>query len=382
GLQIDKENIDCLKEKLNDFAETVDIDAYISKIRIDMVLEGDDITLANVDAIKSLEPFGMGNPTPIFGMEDMFINSKRYIGTGDKHMKIQFEKDDISYEGILFNYGANYMDKDWKNVDIAFNLDENNWMGKSTIQFIIKDMKPYKKWIKESLKENYYKYLTKALANKGNDNINLKEVNFIKKDINVIKDFLCFEKGYVLVSSKESLDELNEIFGLFEVEGNILKDTQSGVILCPCVDYIDNCSDVLVYDFLLSETDYKLIKDKGINIHHFYGDDSINKIDSFIEDISINANILEDIITTLQTSSINGRLSVIADRFNINPYQMFSAITFLRKNGIVEILSNSQEIRVSLVIENPTIEFKEDDNIMLHKIKKLRPIIEIYCKEN
>ncbi|MEG0006382.1 MAG: single-stranded-DNA-specific exonuclease RecJ, partial [Clostridium sp.] len=128
GLQIDKKNLHLLKKNLNDFADTVDIDAYISKIRIDMILESEDISLSNVEALKSLEPFGMGNPTPIFGMEDMFINSKRYIGNGEKHIKIQFEKDDISYEGILFNYGANYMDKDWKNVDIAFNLDENNWM--------------------------------------------------------------------------------------------------------------------------------------------------------------------------------------------------------------------------------------------------------------
>ncbi|MEG0370731.1 MAG: single-stranded-DNA-specific exonuclease RecJ [Clostridium sp.] len=382
GLQVKLSNINSLKEKLNTFAKNIDIEAYISKVKIDMILEGEDINFESLDMIKTLEPFGMGNPTPIFGMEDMFIKTKRYIGTGEKHIKLQFIKNGVYYDGVLFNYGADYMNKDWNNVDIAFNIDENNWMGKRTIQFIVRDIKPYKKWVRNSLKENYYRYLNVA-KDSNDEECTMENIVFLKKDINFLKEFLCFEKGYVLVSSKESIDEIEYLFDLFNFGGNKITNESSGIIICPNISDIDECSDVLIYDFLLGEIDYKkLTKRENINVYHFYDNDTMSKIDNFKNSITINKEVLHIIINALLKGSIFGKITDIASEFMINPYQMYYAITYLRKYGVIEILSNKEQVKITLINREYNLDSEIIDNMALQKIEKVKYKLEMFCKEN
>ncbi len=379
GLKLKVDNINDLREKLNSYAKSVHPDNFVSCVTIDMILDLDDIKFENIDAIKSLEPFGIGNPTPIFGLEDISLISKQYVGSGEKHIKLQFTKNNMYYEGILFNYGKEYMDKNWENVDIAFNMDENNWMGKRTIQFIIKDMKPYKKWIKDNLEENYYKYIKNTYSEKDEEFL-AENINFKKYDILFLKEFLCFEKGYVLVSSKESLNELEEFFDIYGFSGNKPLDTSSGIIICPCTDDIDFTRDVLIYDFLPSGIDYENVvnKTKG-NVYHFYNDKTLYKIDKYINDITVSENLILNIINTLKEKDITGKLNDIGKDFDANPYQIYKAFIYLRKIKAIEILSNGEIVKVKLKTINFNIDAKSINRIQ--RINKIKSKLLKFCKE-
>lgn len=381
GLKININSIKLLREKLNYYAKDIDPDKFISRVNIDLILETEDINFKNLDAIKTLEPFGEGNPTPVFGIENIDIISKKYVGSGEKHIKIQFIKDEVYQDGILFNHGKEYMDKNWESVDIAFNIDENNWMGKKSIQFIVRDMKPFKKWIKNNLEDNYYKYL-KSIQIEEDDEFSMNNISFMKLNIDFLKEFLCFEKGYVLVSSKESLNELDYYFDIFGFSGNTIEN-DFGIIICPNTNAIDFNRNVLIYDFLPGLAEYKSLLSKvNGEVYHFYNNDLFNKIDNYYREISVTDTLLYNVVEHLKSEDISGRLSEISKKFKANSFQFYSIIVYLRKMGMVDILSNGDILKIKLKNNAENINAKNINSIPIQKIKKVKSKLEKFCRKD
>ncbi len=53
-------------------------------IHIDTQLQAADLTLAAAQAISILEPFGMGNPQPVFALNGVTLTAARTLSDG-KH---------------------------------------------------------------------------------------------------------------------------------------------------------------------------------------------------------------------------------------------------------------------------------------------------------
>jgi single-stranded-DNA-specific exonuclease len=88
-----------------------------------------------------LRPFGKGNPQPSFTTRDCIIREARKLKDG-KHMKFFLEKSGHIHEGIFFNIAddKSSMITSGNTVDILYDLAVNSWMGKKTIQLIIRDL--------------------------------------------------------------------------------------------------------------------------------------------------------------------------------------------------------------------------------------------------
>ena len=93
--------------------------------------------------IKSLEPFGVGNPLPTFLFKDLRV-IKPTILTG-KHISLIFKsKVGFSIKSISFNsvnskvgkYLLNYK----KNLNVLGQINENIWNNKKTLQLTIRDL--------------------------------------------------------------------------------------------------------------------------------------------------------------------------------------------------------------------------------------------------
>ena len=137
------------KDKLKNFENFILKDFLNTGISTDYIYSYDAevSSLAfNVDFyndIKSLEPFGNGNPLPIFLFKDLKI-IKVTILTG-KHISLIFKsKVGFSIKSISFNsvnskvgeYLLNYK----KNLNVLGQINENIWNNKKTLQLTIRDV--------------------------------------------------------------------------------------------------------------------------------------------------------------------------------------------------------------------------------------------------
>ena len=113
--------------------------------RIDTTLVLSDITPKFWRIIKQFAPFGPGNMKPVFvayNLQDTGFG--KTVGADDLHLKLKITDATIAYsiDAIGFNLDKKLaLTKNKKPFDALFQLDENTWNGKTTIQLKLIDIK-------------------------------------------------------------------------------------------------------------------------------------------------------------------------------------------------------------------------------------------------
>jgi len=142
GLTMAAENIQAFKEGVNRHAlENMTEEMTEPSIHIHSVLEPGDITLENARRVSLLEPFGQGNPVPVFLVNGVAITNKCRIGDG-KHLKLRFNAGRGTVDAVFFGQGEleKYI-RIGDRMDIVFNLAINVWQGAEYLQVRILDMR-------------------------------------------------------------------------------------------------------------------------------------------------------------------------------------------------------------------------------------------------
>ena len=143
GLRIKAENLDRLRIKFHQVAKN----ALGDKVGID-VLSSDGIlpfTLAvNMSFLKSLElmqPYGSGNPEPIFCSNKLIIKSIKRIGYGNDNFTFRVQEDDskITLQAKLWRADKTKIPKEGDYVRIAFNIGINAYNGIETVELTMRD---------------------------------------------------------------------------------------------------------------------------------------------------------------------------------------------------------------------------------------------------
>ena len=146
GMGIDADKIPEFDAKINEYAKNnLKPEDRVPVVKIDSVLNGSNLNLATSKMILSLEPFGVGNETPIFAVKDVEITNVGAVGIDKKHLRMQIIKDGVIINAIGFGLGE-YADelRVGQMVHIACKLDVNTYQGKETAQLVLVDIKPIK----------------------------------------------------------------------------------------------------------------------------------------------------------------------------------------------------------------------------------------------
>jgi single-stranded-DNA-specific exonuclease len=92
--------------------------------------------------MKQLAPFGPGNMTPVFLSRGLFDDgSARIVGTN--HLKLRLGKAGQPYfDAIAFNMGELLPSFSMGlSADVCYAIEENHWNGKTTLQWVVKDIR-------------------------------------------------------------------------------------------------------------------------------------------------------------------------------------------------------------------------------------------------
>ena len=161
GLSIEEENISKFRELLNENC-TLDEEDLAVKIKVDSPIKLNYVTEQVVQEFKLLEPFGKGNPSPILQANKVLVGDIRFLGSEQQHVKFRFYVDGTNnmIEGLYFNkrdevidilkqvYGDDYSEYESGYIrpkglflDILFQPDINEYMGRRSVQLKLKDIK-------------------------------------------------------------------------------------------------------------------------------------------------------------------------------------------------------------------------------------------------
>lgn len=106
GLTMDAGNVEAFRRRLSQaVALQLGDRPLMPETAYDSELSISDITLDLIREIDRLEPFGMGNPAPVFLLKDADVVSARAVGAEGAHLKVTIAQDGAVLDGIAFQMG-------------------------------------------------------------------------------------------------------------------------------------------------------------------------------------------------------------------------------------------------------------------------------------
>ena len=96
----------------------------------------------DVESLSLLEPFGSGNPKPVFLLRSVCVLSHTDVG-GGRHLKLKLRRDGVVMDAIFFSANTAACGiENGQRLDIAFTLQINQFRGNRTVQLQLCDLRP------------------------------------------------------------------------------------------------------------------------------------------------------------------------------------------------------------------------------------------------
>lgn len=143
GLTIKEENYNKFKEAFERIvSQTIDKELLEQRINIDLEIKLEDVSSIFFETLKRFAPFGPENMTPVFLSKGVKAKEFRTVGDGS-HLRIVLTniEETVSFVAIGFGLAEKktLLEKG-QPFDIVYQLEENIWNGRASIQMRIKDI--------------------------------------------------------------------------------------------------------------------------------------------------------------------------------------------------------------------------------------------------
>lgn len=147
GFSLNEENLPAFKEFAGEYVrDKLGNEAVVPVIGIDGVVSLSGANLDLAEKIKSIEPFGAGNPEPRIVIENVKIMRPSVIGSG--HVRCILGSDNggslkaIAFRAADTAVGTAMLQARGERFHVAGLLRKDVWQGNASVQFIIEDAMP------------------------------------------------------------------------------------------------------------------------------------------------------------------------------------------------------------------------------------------------
>lgn len=142
GLTVAARDVAQFRKELNAIASTwLTDDDYIPATRVDVTCSVEDVKMDWVEQLPLLEPFGVGNRTPLFRVTGGKLQELRQIGRDRHHLKLTLAKGAAKLSAVAFQMGEAAEEiAPGVNLEAVGELQTNEWNGNRTVQLFVKDL--------------------------------------------------------------------------------------------------------------------------------------------------------------------------------------------------------------------------------------------------
>lgn len=138
GVRLPTENIGHFREAINEFYRSLDLVDQIRHLqpKPDVAVEEfAHLSAELIDELKLLEPFGHGNPSPVFHIPQATVIERRLMGKENQHLKLKVQDGNRQpFSVVGFNVAHKVTADAGDMVELWVELIENEWRGRVTIE--------------------------------------------------------------------------------------------------------------------------------------------------------------------------------------------------------------------------------------------------------
>lgn len=142
GFTVVNDNIPALQDRLMKLAtDSLSGQSLVPTLEIDLEIDINQLHETLVSQLSLLEPCGNGNRQPTFICRNVYVIDYRTVGKDESHLKLKLSRTgQPPLDAIGFGLGE-WARKMPQQVDIAFQLELNEWNGRRNLQANLQDIR-------------------------------------------------------------------------------------------------------------------------------------------------------------------------------------------------------------------------------------------------
>lgn len=141
GLSIRRSNINKFRKAMNEYADKLEF-MPLPSVNLDCTLRPAQISVDMVHQLHAFEPFGYGNPKPVFAIVNMRLDKITPLSEG-KHIKLSVSRDEARLNLVKFSTSPDeFPYPEGSLIDLSISLDINIYRGKEYLSFLVKEIRP------------------------------------------------------------------------------------------------------------------------------------------------------------------------------------------------------------------------------------------------
>ena len=139
GLSIKPEQLQAFTDAFETAArETLSGEQLLPRLEIDAALEFADIGMPLMRELEILQPYGVGNPEPVFVTTNAEVCERKVFSAG---VRYRLRRSGRVISGVIFGAGDDYPGQPGETVDVAYRLSENQWNGNTSVELKIAEVR-------------------------------------------------------------------------------------------------------------------------------------------------------------------------------------------------------------------------------------------------
>src|ERR1019366_1459803 len=142
GLEIERGRVAAFATALAAHAEAVLASEELVPIeRVDAIVAGEEVGMELAEELRSLAPFGRGNPGVSLMLADAVFADARPMGEG-KHVRFTVESRGARARAVAFGNGGRLPVEEGAPAEATFTLEVNEWGGGSEPRLVLRQARP------------------------------------------------------------------------------------------------------------------------------------------------------------------------------------------------------------------------------------------------
>jgi single-stranded-DNA-specific exonuclease len=145
GIRIARAQVPAFQEALNRVArEQLTTADYSPLLSIDAEVRLEEVDDALLEFIERLEPFGEGNPPPLFLTRAVeVVGEPTLVGKEQQHLRMTVRQGSTLLHAIGFGMGRRLAEAKQGNLDLVYSPQRHIWHERKERQLVLKDLRPW-----------------------------------------------------------------------------------------------------------------------------------------------------------------------------------------------------------------------------------------------
>lgn len=143
GVTLPTANIPAFRERVNQLYKDQKLREQATSLlpQADNDAEIIELTEVLVTELEKLEPFGNGNPQPIFKSSDLIVMNQRKMGDNAQHVKLTLQTSaGETIDMLAFSAPNHFFVEPGEKVTVWYTVDVNEWQGRRSVEGFLKHL--------------------------------------------------------------------------------------------------------------------------------------------------------------------------------------------------------------------------------------------------